>query len=236
MTFLELARALRQETETAGAAAAPSTVVAQTGELKRLCDWIIAAWQDLQNAKTQWRWMRRPFTFNTVANDDSYAYTDVTDVDATGVITRFSHWWAHDECDPYLAYLSSGGVAGQYRLIYLPWEQFKWQYRFGTQNATQPIHVSVDHSNNLVLGPKPDAVYVVTGDFQRSMQTLALDADIPEMPVAYHMLIVYRAMEKYGANSVAAEIFARAQLEVARLMGALEDNQLPMMSLAGPLV
>lgn len=234
MTFLELAKALRQEAEVAGTG--PTTVVGQSGQLKRLVDWTIAAWQDIQNAKQHWRWMRRPFTLNTVANDDSYAYADATDVDATGAIARFSRWWAHDEDDQFLCYLQSAGVAQQYRLIYTPWENFKYLYRFGSQTASPPIYVSVDHSNNLVLGPKPDAVYVVTGDFQRSMQTLAADADIPEMPVAYHMLIVYRAMEKYGANSVAAEIFARAQLESARLMGALEMNQLPMMGMAEPLI
>lgn len=235
MNFLALVQRLRSECEIPGTTA-PSTVVGQSGQLLRLVNWIAASYEDLQNAKDHWRWLRRPFTFNTVANDDSYAYTDATDVDATGAITRFSHWWAHDEADQYQCYLTASGVSAQYRLIYLPWEQFKFLYRFSTQTASTPINVSVDHQNNLVLGPKPNGIYTVTGDFQRSMQTLALDADIPEMPLAYHMLIVYRAMEKYGSNSVAAEVFARAQLESARLMNALTLNQLPMMGVAAPLI
>ena len=68
---------------------------------------------------------------------------------AGAAIARSSHWWAHDDWDRYLAYLQSGGIGQQYRRIYLPWEEFKWLYRFGTQNSSQPIHVSVDHQNNL---------------------------------------------------------------------------------------
>lgn len=233
MNFLQLAQFLRQECEISGVG--PSTVVAQTGQLKRIVDWVATGYEDIQNKYTNWRWLRKAFTVNTVIGDGEYAFGDCTDVDATGVITRFNHWWAHDECDPYTAYLQASGVAAQYRLIYLPWEEFKWLYRFGTQNNGIPMYVSVDHQNNLCLAPKPDAVYVIGGDFQKGPQVLALDADTPEMPAAYHKLIGYYALEKYGANSVAAEVFARAQLESARLMSALSMNQLPMMGMAGPL-
>lgn len=234
MTFLELAQKLFRECEVPGSA--PSAVTGQTGQQRRLVDWTADAWNDIQNYSEAWRWMRRPFTFNTVASDGSYAPSDVTDVDAGSAIARFGHWWAHDLDDPYLAYLTSEGVAGQYRLIYLPWETFKWLYRFGTQTDSKPIHVSVDHQNNLVLGPKPNGIYTVTGDFQRSLQRMTADGHIPEMPTQFHELIVYWAMEKYGANSVAGEVFARAQLESARLMTALERDQLPQLSLPGPLV
>jgi len=234
MTFLELAKFLRQECEIPGTG--PSTVTGQTGQLKRIVDWTAVAWKDIQNLHTNWRWMRRAFTFNTVADDDSYPYTAVTDVDAAAVISRFGHWWAHDCEDPYLAYLQSGGVGGQYPLIYLPWNDFKWLYRRGTQTASTPAYVSVDHQNNLCLGPKPNGVYVVTGDYQRSAQTLTVDADLPEMPTQYQELIGYFGMQKYGANSVAAEVFTRAQLEAARLLSALRDDQLPRMRLGEPLI
>ena len=132
-------------------------------------------------------------------------------------------------------YLSSGGVGGEYWLIYIPWEQFKVLYKKGTQNNGQPIHITVDNAENIVLGPKPDAVYVVSGDFQRGVQVLAADGDIPDMPTNYHDLIVYRAIEKYGANSVAPEIFNRARLEGNRIMRALELSQLPRMRFGAPL-
>lgn len=233
-TFLTGAVKLRQNCEIPGTG--PTAVAGQTGLLKRVVDWYADAWRDIQNRNNNpWRWMRRPFTLNTVAGDNSYAYTDATDVDATGAISRFAYWWAHDLDDPIRCYLQSGGVSGEYRLVWLPWEQWKYLYGFGSQTNQRPIHVSVDHQNNLRIGPKPDAVYVVSGDFQRSAQELTADGDTPEMPVRFHDLIVYRAMEKYGANSIAAEVFARAQLEGGRLMKALEADQLPRVTFGGPL-
>lgn len=233
MTYLQLCQRLRQEAELPGTG--PSSVTGQTGQFKRLVDWIAASWRDIQNYHPDWRWMRRPFSFNTVAGTDQYASGDVTDVDATGPITRFARWWWEDAEDPPLAYLQSAGVAQQYRLIALPWEHWKWLYRFGAQTNQPPIHVSVDPQNRLCLGPKPDAVYVVTGEFQRSPQELTIDADTPEMPVQYHDLIWAWGLEKYAANAVAAELVARAQLESTRLMSRLEHNQRPAMSLGGPL-
>ena len=235
MTFLELAQKLRQECEIPGTG--PAAVTGQTGQLKRLVDWINDAWEDIQNRHDNWLWMRRPFTFNTVLDDDTYAYGDVTDVDAGAAITRFGRWLVQDRCDPYLCYLQSGGIGGQYRLIYQPWADFRHLYKFGNQTTLNgvPQFISVDPKLQIVLGPKPNGVYVVTGDFQRSMQTMTADEDLPEMPAQFHKLNVYWAMQKYGANSVASEIYARATQEANRMMRALEANQLPDMPLAGPM-
>lgn len=234
MTFLEICQRLRLECEIPGSG--PTAVTGQSRELTRVISWAASAWEDIQNDRQTWRWMRRPFSLNTVVDTDSYAPTAATDVDAGAAISRFARWLVDDPEDPPLAYLQSAGVAQQFRLNWLPWEHWKWLYRFGTQNATQPIHVAVDPQNKLCLGPKPNGIYVVTGDFQRSIQVLSANGHIPEMPTQFHMLVVYHAMTKYGANSVAPEILARGQLEATRLLGALEMDQLPMLSTGGPLV
>jgi hypothetical protein len=234
-TYLALSQKLRQECVGPGSSAQPSAVTSQVGQLKQFVDWIADAWDDIQNRYENWRWMRKAMTVNTVAGTDSYAYTVVTDVSAAGFISRFGRWWADDSEDPFKCYLNSGGVSGEYRLRFLPWESFKYLYKIGTQNNGQPIHVSVDHADNIVLGPKPDDVYVVTGDFQRSKQRLSADADIPEMPTQYHDAIVYWAMEKYAADLAAHEKLARGVREGRRLIRALELNQRPKMFLSGPM-
>ncbi len=45
----------------------------ERGQLRRLVDWTASAWNDIQKLRASWRWMRRPFTSNTVLNDDNYA-------------------------------------------------------------------------------------------------------------------------------------------------------------------
>lgn len=234
-TNIELCRKLAREGRITASASTPSTVENQSGVLLRVVGWVKDAYMDIQNRHDNWKWMRRRFSLNTVAGDDSYEYGDATDVDAGAAIARFKRWWVDDIYQPPLCYLQSAGVASQYRLVWLDWEDWDWLYGIGTQNAGKPTYVTVDPQNNLRIGPKPDGIYVVTGWFQRGNQVLAEDDDVPEMPADYHDLIWRRAIEMYGMSSVAPEVFTRSQLEASRTMRALERNQLPPVRLGGAL-
>lgn len=235
-TFLELAQQLRAEVDIAGTG--PTAVTAQTGDNADLVRWITQAYRDIQlRHATRWRWLRRGFTFNTVASTSQYAYTAVTDVDAGTAIARFRAWRLDDPEDPPKIYLTSGGISGQRWLLYAPWEWFKMVYKIGSNNTQEgaPAHIAVDPQNNLHLGPIPNDTYTVTGDFHRSAQVLAANDDEPEMPEDFHDLIVYEAMKKYGYKAVAQEQLARAAAEGRRMMRQLERDQLDRISLAGPL-
>ena len=213
-----------------------TAVASQTGEHLRFVNWVKSAYIEIQNRHNgQWRWLRRSFTFNTTSGDDTYAYGDITDVDAAAVITRFGNWLAHDWEDRYRCYLTSGGVGVQYYLNYLDWVDFKAIYKTGSQNNSAPAFITVDPQNNLILGPQPDDTYTVTGEYMRSAQLLAADGDTPEMPSQFHGLIVARAMEKYALTESAEEVLVRARGDEKRLMRQLEANQLPAISVAGPM-
>lgn len=235
MTYLELCRALRRECGVSGTSTTPSAVTSQTGEMLRLVNWIKDAWIEIQGRHSDWRWMRRAFTVNTVLGDGVYTYGDCTDVDAAAPITRFGQWWAHDIELPFTTYLQSTGVGGERDLPYIDWAQFRYMYRRGTQNNNVPSYVSVDPGDQLVIGPKPDGVYVVNGDYQRSAQILAVDDDTPEIPTQYHMLIVYEAMKKYAGYEAAAEVYDRGNEQATKLMRQLEANQKTQIRLAPPL-
>jgi len=224
MNYLQITQRTCQEAGLSGTV--PTAVTNQTGELKRFVNWAEEAYTDIQNMNPFWRWMRVTFTLNTVASDDTYAYGDCTDSLTSSAITRFDHWMFDNCDDPPKAYLQSSGVGGEYWLEVVPWEWFKSVYKMGTQTTGAPAHITVDPQNNIVVGPSPDAVYVITGDYHRSAQVLAADADTPEMPTQFHKLIVYKALEKYGYFESAAEVVARAQKESALLMGQLRMNQL----------
>ena len=55
------------------------------------------------------------------------------------------------------------------------------------------------------------------------------------MPANFHILIVYLAMQKYGAFKAATEVFNRGVFEGGKLMRQLEADQLPAVTLAGPM-
>lgn len=233
-TYLVLSQHLRQEVE--GGGTGPSAVTGQSGEAARYVKWIADAYTELQQRR-EWNWLRSEFSVNTVADDDSYAGTDCTDTRLSASVTRFSRWITHDDCgySNIKAYLQSGGVSGEYWLTPLSWAEFRNIYKIGSQTSGQPHHFAIDPQNNLRLGPKPSAVYVVTGEYQMSPQILAADGDTPEMPSQFHELTVYEAMEKYGASSIAPEVLARAQNEGGRMRNALMRNQLPKVSFGSPL-
>lgn len=237
MTYLTLCSDTRRECRMNGTG--PSAVTGQTGLLADVVAWVANAYTELQQARDNWRWLRSTFTFNTVASTDAYAYTAVTDSRLSATISRFAKWWLTDD-EGYSAiriYPTSSGVGSEFYLTPIPWDQFRARYKFGAQQSLtgQPQHVSVDPQNRLVLGPNPSAIYTVTGEYQMSPQTLTANDDVPEMPTQFHQLIVYMAMEKYGAAKSEIEVFNRGALEGGRMRNRLEMDQLPMITMAGPL-
>lgn len=236
-TNLQLVNQLAQEAGVTGNASSISTVIGQTGQQGDLVRWIREAHTEIQNRHSNWRWLRSTFSVNTTASDDTYAGTDCTDGRTAALITRFSHWIPFDDqgASNVRIYLTSGGVGAERWLVNIPWAYFTSIYRRGTQNNGQPIHVTIDPQNNLVLGPKPDGIYTIGGEYQRSALDFTADADLPELPVQFQDVIWAKALEKYGRFHAAPEVLARGQVEGRRLMNQLEANQLPDVFLAAPL-
>ena len=230
MNFLQIAQRLRVESGlTSSISVSPTTVVAQAGELARIVNWAKDAYTDLQTSKTNWRWLRSRFTIPTVAGTDTYAYTAATDQISSSTISRFARWIPlADTGEPHLTcYRTATGVSDEQMVYFMPWPDFRDEYKRRTQNNGRPLHFTIDPQNNLVFGPKPDAIYTVVGEYQKSAQTLALDADTPEMPSDYHMLIVWNALLDYAGYSAAPEAFTRAQVKAKPLKSGLEIDQLP---------
>lgn len=236
-TFLQLVNGLAAESRVSGSPATLTDVVNQSGDALRFVNWTLQAHREIQNRHPNWRWLRSSFTVNTVAGTDSYAPTVCTDSRLSALITRFGHWITHsEEGRPNITrYLTSGGVGGEMWLTFLPWSDFRSIYRRGTQNNNPPVHYSIDPQNNLVLGPKPDAVYTVNGEYQMGSFDLAVSGDTPEFPNRFHDVVMWRALDKYGRTVSAMEVVFRAESEGKRLMRQLEADQLPTITLGEPL-
>lgn len=238
MNFLQITQALRRESRsTAAGSSGPTTVVSQTGVFKDLVDWCAEAYNNIQRSSPDWRWLRSRFTLQTVASDDTYAYGDATDVATSSAITRFSRWIIFDAYGDsnVTCYLTASGVAAEQYLTYLDWASFRALYKFGAQTDGVPVHFTVTPANELMVGPAPSAVYTIKGEYQKSNQTLAVDADEPEMPDDYHMLVVWDALQSYASSAVAPELWTKAEKNAAPLRSALHRNQAPQLSFGGAL-
>ena len=215
----------------------PTAVTGQTGDLLQIVSWITDAWTELQNSREDWRWMRKKFTLVTSSGDDTYAFSDCTDVDDAAAISRFNSWRLSDVRNPPKMYLTSDGVAGETILTYTAWDNFEYLYKTGSlqSQTSRPVHISVDPANNIRLGITPDDSYTITGTYQRSEQVLSANADTPEMPGSYHDLIMYQVMEWYGLEQTAPEVLVRAERGMRRLRRQLSKNQLEKLRITGSM-
>jgi len=220
-TYLQLSQRLRQEAGISGTG--PSTVVSQTGEMRRVVDWVNSAWLDIQMDSPYWDWMRDDFSFVTVANQRSY-----TPVQA-GITTRFGRWNLDS------IGLSSGSQNDETLLDETSYRSFRFMYIVGPQTVGRPVSVTAMPDQSLGLGHTPNAVFTVRGEYWKTPQSLSVDADIPEMPEQFHEAIVYRALMLYARYESAAEIYSDAEQNYKRWMGQLRDHQLPGVTLSGPL-
>lgn len=225
MNFLELCQRMRQESGISGTG--PTSVVNQSGESKRIVDWVRQAWIDLQ-LWHEWDWMRGEFTLNTVAGTQAYSAADAG-------LTDCKYW--HE--DTFRIYKQSEGVSTQQYFTPSDYDWFRDVYMFGGTGSMQgrPNTFAVrSRDKALVLGYIPDDVYVVTGEYQKSPQQFAADADNPTgLESEFEMLIVYIAMTKYAGYAAAQEVMADAVSRFKPLMARMEQIWLPPLSMGGPL-
>ena len=230
MTFLEICQRLSHECSIAGDG--PTATTSQTGINLHLVQWVNSSWMDIQRKHNDWEFMRGSFTVNTVASDGIYAYGDCTDTATSEAIAAFRMWHR----DTFKIYLTSGGVGGEYPLDYLDYDDWYAEYNTGTQTDGPPCCFTVDHSGQIRLGPKPNGIYTLTGEFQKKATELSGNSDTPESPEEYHEAIWYRGMMKYGRYYAAAEVYDDGKDNYNRIISEMERTQLPEFLMCGPLV
>lgn len=213
MTFLELVKRLRQEAGIAGTG--PSSTTFQTGELKRLVDWVSSSWNDIQIAKPNWLWMNRQFQFTTTAGQREYTPAEA------GIATRFSSWMTRT------VRIGLNPPNDEVLLEPVSYDEYRSIYMVGPQPQARPVVVSVSPTLNLLLGYAPNDIFTVTGEYQQTPQKLLEDADVPEMPEQYHEAILYLALTKYARFMAANEIYEDAMVNYKRIMQQLQIHQLP---------
>lgn len=221
MNFLELAQRVAAESGTVSGTQ-PTSVENQTGRLAKIVNWTAWAWTDIQNRRTQWRWMRGEFEKQTLAGTARYT-------SSSWALTSFADWMTTgDETeDRWSCYLTSEGAAGEGPLYFEDWDLFYRVRLRGPAQQGRPIYFSVSPAGELVFSPTPDAVYTIRGPYRKGPWTLTANTDTPDMPVRFHMAIVYRALVLLGEHD---EAFGQAGYWNGRYEGVLFDlerDQLP---------
>lgn len=235
-TFLELCQ--RTASECSTSLTGPTAVASQTGRLGQIVNWVNSSWVDLQTKYNDWLFMRHGFRVDTTAGDGEYAFGDCTDTTTSATISAFRRWIGDaDECHetPMKIYLVPAGVATETDLVFLDYRRFYETYLIGSPSNSYPKHWTRAPDGDLLLGPKPDGIYRVSGEYQRSATELSGDSATPSCPAEYRMVIVYAAMMKYGRYNGAPEVFNDGQANYRRILREMVRTQRPRAVTAGPL-
>ena len=230
MNFLQLAQELSSEVGASGNG--PTSVLAQTGNNKRLVSWIAKAWLEIQGLHNTWNWMRQKFVWETVAGTGDYLPAALTNTLTNEPLTDMRYWYK----DTFRCQKKSIGIQDEQWLVEWEYYVFRNTYRFNVQVPGRPVVFAENPQGKaLMLGQTPDDVYIITGEYQKKASALTTDADIPDIPEAYHMMIVYKAMISYGLFEAASEVIQRGQIEYQNLLTQLEREQLQEVYLGNPL-
>lgn len=225
MNFLALAQRVARESGTVSGTL-PSSVTGQNGRLDKIVGWTDQAWQDIQNARNAWRWMRADFEDTTAAGAGRYTAASFN-------LPRWAAWITED--DTVTLYKQATGVSDEGPLAFLPWDLFKRTFDRGEQTNDRPRYFSVSPAGEFCLGPTPDDTYVVRGEYRKNPQTLAANTDEPEMPARFHEAIVWGALILLAEHDEAQFHLATWTRRYRSIMGDLRRDQLPEITLGGPL-
>ena len=227
MNFLQICQRVRSKAGITGVTDTPTTVVSQVGELGRVVNWVNEAWEEIQNMHDTWEWMRGDFSFNCVSG--TYIYVPGS---APVSLTAFAEW----HTDTLRCYLTATGVSDEQFMAEWDYPLFRDYYELGSGYSGRPQLFAVRPSDSaLLLGPNPDAVYTVRGQYQKRATTMSLDADTPGLPAQYHMLLVHGALMKYAAYEGAPEVMASASRDYFNMLMRLSQDQLPTLRMGAPL-
>ena len=230
MTFLQLCNRAKQECGISGADL--TTTVGQTKELKRLVDWVAQSYVEVQEERDDWDFMRKPVTFNTVDGQQTYHVGSGLDIN----IADFGKW----RNDSFRAYLQSAGVGTEVILQqYYNYSEFRDFYLLGSRRLVtgRPLYITINPSDRaLLLGFTPNDVYVTSAEYYCTPAEFTADADTPIFPSRFHMLVVYKAMQKYGLFESAQEQIESGRTQYNTMLNRMLSDQTPQIMHGGSFI
>ena len=220
MTFLDLCKYTRQEAGIAGIG--PLSVLNQIGELDRIISWVKQAYEDVQDYKIDWEFLRNDFSFVCTNTVSTYPKTSVT---------NFANW----KKDSFRIYL--GTTDDEQWLDCIDWTIFRDSRLKGASRNVigRPTEFSIKPDKSLVFWPMPDNNYIVNGEYYRTAHVMVNDTDTPIFD-RLHMVIVFNAVMRYASYVESPTLFAKAQREYSRLINKLEVDELPNVSIGSAMV
>lgn len=203
MNFLQIVQ--RAKLESARSGGDIGSVLTAAADDKRLVNWVADVFRSLQQRPHGWSWMRKELAAGAILAGQR-GYT-AAQLDAT--ITSFGRWLPATT-DGYKPVVTLASGQKTYP-SFMAWEDFRLAFEVGPATVpADPQRWSVAPDGRLFVGPTPLANCTIALSYYRGVQELALDADVPDMPTDFHMMLVWGALMELASFDAAPEVFSRA--------------------------
>lgn len=204
MNLLELVNAAERESNTVSQSQRLTTVVGASGRQEKIVQWVIQAWQDIQNERRDWTFLRSQFSAPLTIDQAGYTAAELN-------ITDFSSW-GRDLMNetPFSIYDTTIGRGDETPLKLIPYRDWLRMFDIGAPDSMRPLYVAIGYDNKLYFGNPPDKAYTARGWCRKAIQTLAADTDEPVITEDYHMAIVWRALMLLQQSDEAPDAYAAA--------------------------
>lgn len=227
-TYLELAKKVALKNGDVDPSAI-TAVTGLTGRPNKIVNWVAEAYTNIQNSRRDWGWLISSFQQPLVVGTAVYTAASFN-------ITRFSNWVPDKDCwyRPVTLYDPDIGTSDEGELRQISHDQWRTKYNRGdlsSDNWNRPTEWAISPRNELCFGPIPDKAYVVRGQYQKGPQTLQAAADIPEMPIRFHDMIVWEACRLSLLHDGAYQEALAPTQEMIGIRHELELDQLPEMKI-----
>lgn len=184
MTFLEIVAAAYRESGFVGEG--PVSVLNQVGRKGDMVRWCQQAHEEIQEARTDWRFDWASGTFALTPGTDTY--DPVNDFSITGGVREF----VRAPLGSY-AYPTAQGLNARSYLRFCEWGEFRG-LNVPSVSGSVPTIFTLRPDNSIVYYPNPTAAVMVAHEYYRMPQVLAANADVPRMPARFHMAIAWKAV------------------------------------------
>lgn len=213
MNFLELVTTVRSIAGLHGVG--PSSVATAQGLEGTVVQYVRQSWTDIQNHRPDWNFLKARGSFNLQASKETYSLLEVFGATPQNIKSyREKHFVITDP----------NGVK---RILTPKHYENYWSDYLNNTSTGLPSVVSIDPSDlSLNFREIPDSPYAVSYSYIRSPQILENNTDIPLLPISYHMIIAYKALEKLAAYLGSGETFSEYNLEYTKMLGQLMRDQI----------
>lgn len=207
MNYLQLCQRLVRETGIADTG--PLNTTSQTGDMKRILDWVNEAWIRLQSMNPRWGWMWATGSSSLTQGTSTITLpTTVESVDYVQIDGNF--------------------------LTAMTFEDYVLTVR-GRESTTLPTAYTIRPDGVMAFNTIADQTYTVTYDYFKTPTYFAGDTDAPALPERYHMLLVWDGLREYALFDEAPELGQKANINYEQMLADLYRDQSPQFVLPGAL-